>query len=175
MWLEIRRDDAGPACFQGRVEGTIELGRIDPSQPHAEKLFTPVSSQGRVRVPIADLEQKEFSRRQLHVVRLADGRVRVTNKSQTLPVQCTGRPDLGPTQAADLELPVSLRLLQVVVSFAAEEPQQSRHAAPAAAPAGVDVLSTLVSELPPARADSMVRWWRRVIELLQSAAHTEDF
>ncbi|NBV44270.1 MAG: adenylate/guanylate cyclase domain-containing protein [Planctomycetia bacterium] len=175
MWLEIRRDDARPACFQGRVEGTIELGRIDPSQPHAEKLFTPFSSQGCVRVPIADLEQKEFSRRQLHVVRLPDGRVRVTNKSQTLPVQCTGRPDLGPTQVADLELPVSLRLLQVVVSFAAEEPQQPRHAATADGPAGVDVLSTLVSELPPARADSMVRWWRRVIELLQSAAHTEDF
>lgn len=175
MWLEIRRDDAGPACFQGCVEGTIELGRVDPSQPHAEKLFTPVSSQGSVRVPIADLEQKEFSRRQLHVVRLPDGRVRVTNKSQTLPVQCTGRPDLGPTQAADLELPVSLRLLQILVSITAEEPQQPRNATAADGPAGVDVLSTLVADLPPARADSMVRWWRRVIELLQSAAHTEDF
>ncbi|MFM7705852.1 MAG: GTP-binding protein, partial [Rubrivivax sp.] len=40
---------------------------------------------------------------------------------------------------------------------------------------GTARLSSILADLPAAQADSMVAWWKQVIEVLQSASHSDDF
>lgn len=175
LWLAITRDRV--PCFSGAVSGIVELGRIDPSRGVAEKLFTPSPGAGVMRLPIADTTQSEISRRQLQIAPLEGGRVRITNTSATLAVQC-GSGMVAPGGSADHALPTEAVIGRVTVVIAAEAA-----ASPAAAsPLGMDAerpptetLSTILAELPVTKADSMVAWWRQVIDVLQSASHSDDF
>jgi len=177
LWLVVHRSTASAPCFEGAADTIVELGRVD-ARGATEKLFVPHRSPGFFRLPIAPQEQKSVSRRQVHLARLDGDRVRVTNKSESLDVAVEGREAVKTTQSADLPLPVTLSIkteaetLRVAVHAA--EPRPTPAAATVTPEATVN-LSTLLAGMPGDQADSMVGWWRRVIDLLQSAAHTEEF
>ncbi|MFM7521935.1 MAG: adenylate/guanylate cyclase domain-containing protein [Planctomycetota bacterium] len=176
LWLIVERSGVAAPCFKGAADAIVELGRVD-ARGATEELFVPHRSTGFFRLPIASQEQKSVSRRQLHLARLEGDRVRVTNKSASVDVAVDGREAVKANQSADLALPVTLHIktdddtLRVAVH--ADEPRPAA-AAGSAGEATVN-LSTLLAGVPGDQAGSMVSWWRRVIEVLQSAAHTEEF
>jgi adenylate cyclase len=176
LWLIVERSGVAAPCFKGAADAIVELGRVD-ARGATEKLFVPHRSTGFFRLPIASPEKKSVSRRQLHLARLEGDRVRVTNKSASVDVAVDGREAVKANQSADLPLPVTLHIktdddtLRVAVH--ADEPRPAA-AAGSAGEAAVH-LSTLLAGVPGDQAGLMVSWWRRVIEVLQSAAHTEEF
>lgn len=173
LWLAISRDRA--PCFSGPLAGTVELGRIDPSRGGAERLFVPSPGAGVVRLPIADATQSEISRRQMQIVPLDGARVRLTNLSATLAVPC-GDGTLAPGGSADHPLPVEVVIGRVTMVIAGAPPAEvpAGEATPVASPPTA-TLSTILADLPASKADSMVAWWRQVIDVLQSASHSDDF
>jgi len=166
LWLSIT--GPGGRCFAGAITGPVELGRIDPSQARAERPFVPTAAAGMTRLPIADAAQTEISRRQVRVERLDAQRVRIANLSATLPVGC-GDTIVPPGTSLDVDLPVDLAVGRIALRVA-----DTAAGHPTAA-CGTARLSSILADLPAAQADSMVAWWKQVIEVLQSASHSDDF
>lgn len=179
--------------FAGTCSRPVELGRFDPARPRADVLFEPVEADDGVRIAIAEPRESEVSRRQARIEIVGDDRIRLTNLSSSIPVRCFGRADVAPGASVELPLPASFQVGRVVVS--AESADGSGDATPALAPDAA-MLRTLdqpttfigdvakqggpgIAELLPAVAavggQDIVRWWRQVIGVLQSASSSTDF
>jgi len=164
----------------------VELGRVDASRGSAEQLFVPLVTTVGMRLPVAAASQTDVSRRQLLIEPLPGDAVRLRNLSSSIPVLCFERPSLSPGETVDCPLPVSLRMSAVVVSLgkasadAAAGVVMSTLERPAALSSGGTAfgrraLAEFTREMPLSAVEGLVRWWREVIDVLQSATNSGDF
>jgi adenylate cyclase len=192
--LSIRHEER-PA-FSAAFSQPIELGRLDPTRPTPDVLLQPVEIEGGVRIAIAEPRESEVSRQQVRLEALDGERVRLTNLSRSIAIRCFSQPDVAPGGVCEQSLPVSFQIGRVVVSVAAEVPGSIEVAAPPAAhlqtldvpPApplagGAGAVGKSPQPLSPALildsksgdVQGIVRWWRQVISVLQSASNSDDF
>lgn len=187
--LEIRGELAGRSqsiditTAAGQV---VELGRLDVTRTPAEHLLVPALAGGVLRIPVAAATQLDVSRRQLLLEPVGDGRVRLTNLSGSTPVLCFERPSLSPGESVECPLPASVRMGATVVSLTAGHSGDDRESAlltlerPASFHSGRSAfgrraLSVFLRDMPLPAIEGLVRWWREVIDVLQSASNSEDF
>ncbi|MFM7292596.1 MAG: GAF domain-containing protein, partial [Planctomycetia bacterium] len=148
-----------------------------------------------MRIPVAEPRESEVSRRQARLEGLAGDRVRLTNLSTAIAIRCFGQADVAPGGSVDHALPVSFQIGRVVVSVAAESaveqaaagahlqtleqpPDLPPAAGSAAAPGGLrqqQRITELIDGTQGADVQGLVRWWREVIGVLQSASNSNDF
>lgn len=164
----------------------VELGRLDVTRTPAEQLFVPVTAGEIVRIPVAAATQLEVSRRQLRIQSGPDGTVRLTNLSDSIAVPCADRPALTTGETVDRPLPIRLRLGDVAVSLSRDEQAKDEDASlgtleratsfPARQPDDAGrAAGIFLRDIPLPALESLVCWWRDVIEVLQSASNSEDF
>jgi len=187
--LEIRGELAGRSqsiditTAAGQV---VEFGRLDVTRTPAEQLLVPQPAAGVLRIPVAAATQLDVSRRQLLLEPVGDGRVRLTNLSGSTPVLCFERPSLSPGESVECPLPASVRMGATVVSLTAGHSGDDRESAlltlerPASFHSGRSAfgrraLSVFLRDMPLPAIEGLVRWWREVIDVLQSASNSEDF
>jgi hypothetical protein len=100
-------------------------------------------------------------------------------------VRCADRPVLPPSQVAEYPLPLALHVggTTITVALPGEvgdcEGLQTL-AVPttslrAAAGSGQRPLATLLVGLPPKAIGGLMDWWRSMINVLQSATHSDEF
>ncbi len=194
--LTIRHEDRAPlsAAFSGRVE----LGRADPTRPTPDAFLKAVEIEGGgMRIPIAEPRESEVSRRQALLEASPGNRVRLTNLSTAIAIRCFGLADVAPGGSVEHPLPVSFQIGRVLVSVAVDSPAEE---AAGAADGGPLQTLELPPDLPPAAGSAsslgktrqqrigevildakgadlqgLVRWWREVIAVLQSASNSTDF
>lgn len=184
--LTVSRD--GAETFTGECTGVVELGRRDPARMPPEPLHAAVPIDGGIRIVVADAGEGDISRRQVRLEALAHGALRIENLSAGVAVRCQGRPPVPPGRVAEYPLPVVLQWGRFTVRAAAVT-----HAGAAAGRADLCTLdekttflpdpgsladggfSREVATLPPPAVAGLVRWWRTVIAVLQSASNSDQF
>jgi adenylate cyclase len=111
--LQVRVLDRQREVYAGDFTGAVELGRQSDSR---EGLYTdrPLPG-GGWRVIIAPLDEDTISRQHAHLDPLAEGRVRLTNRSGKVPIGLSDGSELAARASCELDLPASLRLGRRVV------------------------------------------------------------
>ncbi len=192
--LTIRHEDRPP--FSAAFSRPVELGRSDPTRPTPDPFLQPVEIAGDVRIAIAEPHESEVSRRQARLEVLTGDRVRLTNLSTAIAIRCSGHADVAPGGSVDHSLPISFQVGRVVVSVAAESSAEpAGNAEPVAhlqtleqppdVPRGSGSASgrlrqqqritELLHDRQEGEVQGLVRWWREVIAVLQSASNSTDF
>jgi adenylate cyclase len=178
----------GLPTYSGSFDQPVELGRQDPSRSPPENLYEPFPTERGVRIAIAKTAEEHFSRRQVRVSPLHRGTVRIENLSNAIVIRCAGRPGIPPGHAAEYPLPVELQCGRfglgitaagVVAVSPPEEKLATLESATtflgAEALAGDNDLMTVLADMPTPTIDGLVRWWRNVIGVLQSATNSDEF
>src|SRR5947209_16735592 len=88
--------------------GPVELGR---QREKGEPLFSPRQDRsGPWRVAVASIGEDTISRRHVRLDPLSDGRVRLSNLSEKMPIGLTDGRELAPTAWCELTLPAVLAI-----------------------------------------------------------------
>jgi adenylate cyclase len=169
--ITITRQGSAPVTVETSLP--VEFGRLDPDRSVADVLLQPVPDDSGMRIAVADVMEFDVSRRQAV---LADGSPpSLTNLSQTIPIGGPdGRPlQPGATQAAPL--PCSFRVGRAAIDVRAGGLRTATPGTSAFSIAPkVSLTGTWPAEGTP-EVREFVRWWQRVISLLQSASSSTDF
>ena len=172
---------------RGRRVGAVELGRRDPARKPPEPLHAAIPIDGGTRFAIAEGSEGDISRRQVRIERLAGGALRIENLSTGVSLRCDGRPPVPPGRLAEYPLPVVLPWGRFTIAVgsnagvlvAPHEELRTLDERTSFLPSPTSFidggLSRDVAALPPATAASLVRWWRNVIAVLQSAPSSDQF
>lgn len=182
---QIRVYERQKLVFAVDLSGAAELGRQN------DRMETPFAAKpegDHLRVVIAKLdESKEVSRKHVRVDLLPEGRVRLTNLSKTLPLKLDRGAELRPDSTVEAALPVLVvfgtRVIRIQKVEEDEEDiplQGLAEATMAPALGGAGVASRFASMTPlPLNAgmevESLVRWMRVTMEVLQSATGSLEF
>ncbi|WP_145277628.1 adenylate/guanylate cyclase domain-containing protein [Tautonia plasticadhaerens] len=196
VWIRISEPQG--VVFDRRFEGPVLLGRQGDGTG-AEPMFGVGrdDEEGIDRLVIAPLEERDVSRRHLLIEPIGGGRVRLSNRSDRVRVSTSdGRPPIGPGQADELELPVTLGVGRRAVRLLASPedappvgPDAHRSLGLAALPPGCssgaigDQLRRLrgreragpgsgPGEVGP---EAVAHWFQATIAVLQDAACAPDF
>lgn len=174
--------------FRGTFTGAVELGRLDPTRTPPEALWSPTPTADGMRIAIAESGEGNVSRRQVRVTRHGADAVRIENLSGGVPVLCQERPPVPPRQAAEYPLPVTLQCGRFSVRIwdadageptdAAKNLRTLEDATEFISPANVGLgggFTREIAALPPATVAGLIRWWRNVIGVLQSASNSDQF
>lgn len=183
--LELAIWRGGEETFRGTVTGPIELGRVDPAAGEDERLDVPRPVRDVTRLAVATVSETVISRRQLRLERLPNDCVRLVNSSHNAPVRFGDRPVLPPGQTAEYPLPLEMHLGLTTITVdrpgaTGDGESMQTLAVPTAAfwaNAGgrQNSLANSLAGLPPEAIAGLVDWWRSVINVLQSATHSDDF
>jgi adenylate cyclase len=157
----------------------VELGRQADGEPPPYRLL---QDAGISRLVLARLEEATVSRKHARLEWLADGRLRITNVSATLPLRLSDGTELKPGARHDLSLPFVLTLgsRAVRVQLPDDAPVGLHSLAEATrAPQPGAALDTPSTFPPPGGAgpdlEAVIRWLQVTLDVLQSAAHAADF
>jgi adenylate cyclase len=156
--------------------GTVELGRQAVGEPGP---FADVRDSGVRRVVIARLDEDTVSRKHVRIEPLADGRVRLTNLSQKLPVLLGTGAEAAPGAGVDVTLPAMLIVGRRTVRLQSAEPTPPLLALPEATlPPLVSNPSRRTGKLPSAlgiEAEQLCRWLQAAMGVLQGVAGSREF
>ena len=184
-WV-VRVFDGRVALFDGTCDGPLEIGRQFEA---AEPLFTISDRRGRPRLAVAGRDDDSISRGQALLSPLPDGRVKVENQSNKVPMVLHDGRSIDPRDTCDVALPFTLtlgrKLVQVVTPEAAragddDVGMQSLGEVTHAPSAMRTFLGPRPSTLRLQRTDrldaeSTIRRLQAVMEVLQAAAGSWDF
>ncbi len=167
----------GQPLYRGDFVESLELGR---QQSPDEPLFhgSPCST-GR-RVAIAELTESAVSRRHVLVTPLADHRLRIANLTTNNAVVLRDG-SLGPGESREVFVPCRLGLgnLQVhLESDTVDNGELQSMAQPVTLPGAAAQALVAAAPLPALEdreTDLLAAWLRAVIDVLQSAASSQDF
>ena len=156
--------------------GTVELGRQAVGEPGP---FAEVRDSGVRRLVIARLDEDTVSRKHVRIEPLADGRVRLTNLSQKLPVLLGTGAEAAPGAGVDVTLPAMLIVGRRTVRLQSAEPTPPLLALPEATlPPLVSNPSRRTGKLPSAlgiEAEQLCRWLQAAMGVLQGVAGSREF
>ncbi len=180
--------DSEAPGYEAVITGIAQLGRQqnDDEKKIGDVVFRPWHFQaGPVwRVVIASLKETTVSRKHLEVKPLPSGRFLLTNMSVAQPVGLPAR-ELKPGESTEVSLPavVQLGIKTVRLQLVEEEPLDNPLASlPMAtlAPGKGSLASHMQAAIaradgPGMNADQLISWIQAFLDLLHSAAGSEDF
>jgi adenylate cyclase len=171
--LEILVYDGQRLVFSAECFGPAELGR---QRNATERPFTARAAGTVTRVVIARPDENTVPRAAVLVVPLAGGAVRLHNRSPHLTVGVQGGEGLPPGAVREVALPVLLTLGPRAVRVQVPEPLQGLPEAtvPPGRGRSAPRFPTLAAGTP-ADGVAVVRWLQAVMDVLQSAAATDEF
>jgi adenylate cyclase len=174
---QIRVYDRQQLVHAGECALPVELGRQGEGEPGP---FNQRQEAGRCRVVIARSDEDAISRRHALLEPLAEGRVRLTNLSATMPIRLADGGEVRPGACAEAPSPVLLTLGKKAVRLQKAEPAplQLLGLPDATRPPGYVPPSSALATLPlPAAVDreALLRWLHTTMGVLQSAAGSPDF
>jgi adenylate cyclase len=156
--------------------GTVELGRQAVGEPGP---FAEVRDSGVRRVVIARLDEDTVSRKHVRLEPLPDGKLKLTNLSQKLPVLLGTGSEAAPGSAIELTVPAMLVVGRRTIRLQAAEPTPPLLALPEATlPPLAGAPARKSGRLPPAlgmEAEQLCRWLQAAMGVLQGAAGTREF
>jgi adenylate cyclase len=179
--VQIQVFDHEQLAFSDEFEGTVELGR--QSEP-AEDVYKGHLEGDRWRVAIARLKEQFVSRRHALIVPLEGGLVRLTNTSTLIPLTLAGGAELAPQATVELRMPATLSIgrKNILINQGDIEqtmlrslPESVHMPAPDAKLERLPVLELprgAGAEIDP---ESLLRWLRTIMGVLQTAASSSDF
>jgi adenylate cyclase len=166
--------------YIAELSGPVELGRQDKGE---EAPFHHRAAAQHTRLIVARFDEDTISRKHVHVEPLTDGKIQVTNLSKTLPIVFQSGGDLLPLATRPMPTPVVFTIGNKTVRVQKPDVQASSlqslgHAT--VLPGSSMSLAAHKTSLPfPAAAgidvESIVRWLQATMDVLQSAASSEDF
>jgi adenylate cyclase len=178
--LTLRISEGDRPCFEIVLAAPLEIGRQRDGEPPPYALLPPLPALPN-RLVLVPNTVGNVSRSHLYLEPLADGRVRVTNRSQVdykTPQQAT----LPPRGSVELQPPFSLNLgnrtLEILDAASADEFGVRGLDAPTIAPGGLSDLSRRLSPLPPLTGphlDALVGWLQTTMAVVQSTVGSPDF
>lgn len=151
----------------------IELGRQGPDD---DEVYRGRRKGDRVRIAVARKEEAAVSKKQALIEPMADGWIRLTNQSASVPIRVLEeQADLPPEAARELRLPVTLQIDRREVRI---EPVHLATLAETPRPPGVgapepSLLTTFAADRT-LQAESLLPWLRATVDLLHSAATDRD-
>jgi len=178
--LQIRIHDQRQLVYSSELAGPLELGRQSDT---AETPYTHKREGDHWRVVIARQDESFVSRKTIRVEPLPDGKVRLGNLSGKLAVRLESGFELKPESSADVAMPVVLifgtKAVRIQQPVEEDLPMEGLAEATIAPAADMDV-SGILSGLKPAigasaDVEAMVPWMRVTMEVLNSAAGSQDF
>jgi adenylate cyclase len=155
----------------------LELGRQARAD---ERLYSLKTEAGRRRMVIARLEEQGISRKHVLLEPIANGRIRLTNLSDTRSIHVDGMNDVRP-KAAPCELAPPLLLTTGNKTISVQHPEQAPLNTLAEATRAPGRFVHVTSNFPTLAAptgmemEAVVEWLQAAMELLQSAANSSDF
>jgi adenylate cyclase len=177
--LNIRIYESQQLVFTADSDQAVELGRQSEGEPGP---YTWASAPARRRLVIAPRSERSVSRQHLLVEPQADGRVRLTNLSGTIPISLPDGIELAPSAAREAALPIVLTLGTKTVRVQGGVTEEGHlHALPTGTPPpGQEAdFRTMLSPLGPAAGAGegavVVRWLQAAMDVLQSAATSAEF
>jgi len=168
--------------FSTELSGPVELGR----QSDGEKgLFAIQTDAGRSRLVIARVEEQGISRKHVLLTPLPDGRARIDNLSNALPILLSDGTELKPGAHCDASLPVVLSLDRKAVRVEAAEAQEEANltlrtlaAAPVPPESGSSIparFPSLEGGLAGGESKELLSWLQATMSVFLSAASSSDF
>ena len=156
--------------------GTVELGRQAVGEPGP---FAEVRDSGVRRVVIARLDEDTVSRKHVRLEPLADGRLRLTNLSQKLPVLLGTGSEAAPGMAIELGIPAMMVIGRRTIRIQTAEPAPPLLALPEATlPPLAGTPPRKSGRLPSAlgmEAEQLCRWLQAAMGVLQGVAGSREF
>lgn len=181
---QVKVYDRQQLVYSTEFDGPAELGR---QADRDEAAYSQSVEGDQRRIVIAPLDESlAVSRKHVRVEPLPGGRVRLTNLSRKISIRLDQGPELKPTASLEVTLPAMILLgsktVRIEMADDSEAPALERLAEAPLAPA-VDAadVSSRVAQLPPLplgrglEVESMVRWMRVTMEVLQSATGSSEF
>jgi adenylate cyclase len=178
--LQIRVYDNGEPVYCDEFVGPAELGRQSEGEegPYCTKMAS-----GRRRIIIARREEQAISRRYVLVEAVADGKVRLTNLSSTLPLQAPNGGELNHLASCEVPLPTGLVLGHITVRIEEVEPDEEASIQGLAEVTAPPRLGSVSRFLPLqtlgvrslGEGKAFVTWLHAAMDVLQSAASSADF
>jgi adenylate cyclase len=169
LQLVIHREGASPRLIEATLP--IELGRFDPGRTVADELFKPVPCGDGVRIAVAELSEVDVSRRQATLT--AGNQICLANVSDTIPIEGPGGYPLAPRGVIDCSPPCSFGFGRVRIEVMPAGSQAARPVS--AADSRAEPLGPPLRPGSTPEVHEFVRWWQRVISVLQSASSSTDF
>jgi adenylate cyclase len=178
--LKLRILESDRLVFEVTLTAPVELGRQRAGEP-APYVLRPARD-GPARLVLAHAQESNCSRQHLLLEPLADGRVRVTNRSQVPLILHKPHPDIPPSTALDLAPPFGVvlehRTIAVAPSDSVDEHGVQGLEGHTVAPGSLSDLSKQLRPLPSvplANLDEILGWLQTTMGVLQSAVGSADF
>lgn len=156
-------------------DGAIELGRQVVGEPGP---FAEVMDSGTRRLVMARLDEDTVSRKHLRIEAVADGRVRLTNLSQKLPVLLGSGEDVPPGATSEVGLPAMLVVGRRTIRIQPPDVTPPLLALPeATVPPLAGGLPRRSGRLSPLGMDAeqLCRWLQAAMGVLQGVAGSREF
>lgn len=176
---QIKVYDRNRECYETDVSGPVELGR--QASPDEEPFTKHPRAEGGWRVVIAPPQETVVSRCHALVEPLAADKVRLTNRSNLLPIHLGNGSVLETGASCDIALPLLITLGAKTVRIQREEALQLQSLPESTTPPGqlAGSLTSFASLALPRGAGMemglLLRWLQTTMGVLQSAATSEDF
>jgi sigma-B regulation protein RsbU (phosphoserine phosphatase) len=176
--LQIRVYENQNLLFSTECSGTVELGR--QSEGEREPYFR-VHKDDHWRIVLARLDEDGLSRHHARTESLPDGRIRLINNSESIPIRLENGSELQPKCSLDAALPLTFYLgpRMVRIEPAGTAVNELRSLAEAPLPPGADEIRpsrfATVAAAAGSSGESLSRWLQAATNVLQSAAISLDF
>lgn len=156
--------------------GTIELGRQAVGEPGP---FAEVRDSGARRLVIARLDEDTVSRKHVRLEPLPDGRLKLTNLSQKLPILLGTGSEATPGGAIEVQLPAMFVVGRRTVRLQSAEPAPPLLALPEATlPPLASTPPRKTGKLPSSlgmEAEQLCKWLQAAMGVLQGVAGSREF
>jgi adenylate cyclase len=176
---QLRVYDGHELVYTSELTGPAELGRQSDTE---EELYSSKQAAKWTRVVIAGLRENDVSRSHALVEPLADGRVRILNRSSIQPVCLRDGSELKPGDSCETEMPALLslgrKLVRVQEAPSANELESLAEVAvpPGSASAGSTRLPSLWLAIGSGMPiEAIVRWLQVAMDVLHSCTNCPDF
>jgi adenylate cyclase len=164
--------------YSQEITEALELGRQDKKE---EEPFYLKRGSGGSRLILARHEEQNVPRHYVFVERIGDGKVRLTNRSETRLLQVPAIGTLGYQDSCEVVPPVVLTLGKVVVRIQpADSEEMPIHGLPeVTAPPRLGATPSFpletISVSAGGESKAFIKWLHAALDVLQSAASSADF
>ena len=156
--------------------GLVELGRQAVGEPGP---VAELHDSGVRRLGIARLDEDTVSRKHVRLEPLADGRLRLTNLSQKLPILLGTGSEAAPGKAVEVTVPAMFVVGRRTIRLQSAEPAPPMLALPEATlPPLASTPPRKTGRLPSAlgmEAEQLCRWLQAAMGVLQGVAGSREF